>query len=294
MAAALIHHRRVAFLAPSPEGAGLQPQTSTRLGNAPAWILVVVLMAAGCLGAMGLDVMPPKPAKYFNDYANVVSSDTARQLNQTLEGFEKQTSSQIVVAVFPKMQSDSSIEDYTQRIAQNWGVGQKSNNNGAVLFVFIQDRKMFIQVGYGLEATLPDALCKRIVEDEIKPRFRQGNFGAGLSAGIDAMMRATRGEYKGTGRTAGQRRGSRGNPIIGLIVMVGLVLFFGALARALVRASRGTVFRRAGRSTWSGWTWGGGGGGWSGGGGGGGSWSSGGGFSGGGGSFGGGGAGGSW
>jgi hypothetical protein len=67
----------------------------------------------------------------------------------------------VVVAVFPKMQSDSDIADYTQRVAQAWGVGQKERRNGVVLFVFIQDRKMFIQVGYGLEGALPDATAIR-------------------------------------------------------------------------------------------------------------------------------------
>ena len=263
-----------------------------------AWsvgILFSVLTMALCLSATAAEVLPPKPAKYFNDYANVVSSETAGRLNKTLEDFEKQSSSQIVVAVFPKMQSDSSIEDYTQRLAQNWGVGQKTQNNGAVLFVFIQDRKMFIQVGYGLEGALPDALCKRIVEDELKPRFRQGNYGAGLSAGVDAMIRATRGEYKGTGRTVAQGRHSKGVPFGGLVFMGVMFLFFLAFARGVTRAARGTMFRRTGRMASSGWIWGSSGGGWSGGGGGGGGFSSGGGgFSGGGGSFGGGGAGGSW
>jgi len=101
------------------------------------------------------EVIPPKPEKYFNDYAHVASSATVTELNQRLEQFERDTSSQIVVAVYPKMQSDSSIEDYTVRVAQSWGIGQKGKDNGAVLFVFVQDRKMYIQVGYGLEGPCP-------------------------------------------------------------------------------------------------------------------------------------------
>src|ERR1700722_16346340 len=111
--------------------------------------------------------MPPAPAQYFNDYAGVVSPGTAAQLNQKLTDFEKATSSQVVVAIFPKMESDSSVDDYTLRVARAWKVGQKDNNNGIVLFVFVQDHKMFIQVGPGLEGALPDALCKRIISTEI-------------------------------------------------------------------------------------------------------------------------------
>ncbi|MDE3084624.1 MAG: TPM domain-containing protein, partial [Verrucomicrobiota bacterium] len=101
------------------------------------------------------EVIPPPPAHYFNDYANVVSPSTAADLDAQLTQFERDTSNQIVVAIYPHMQSDSSIEDYTVRVAQSWHVGQKVHDNGAVLFVFVQDRRMYIQVGYGLEGALP-------------------------------------------------------------------------------------------------------------------------------------------
>jgi uncharacterized protein len=240
--------------------------------------------------AEAAEVIPPKPTRYFNDYARVVSPAAADQLNRTLEDFEKQTSSQIVVAVFPKMQSDSSIEDYTVRVAQSWRVGQARTNNGAVLFVFVQDRQMFLQVGYGLEPVLTDALSKTIIENEIKPHFQRGNYEAGLTAGITAILQAARSEYKGTGRTVAQRRDSRGRGggIPFIIFIIFLIIFLSA-----TRRSRGTVYRRSGRTHWGG-PWGGFGGGWGGGGRGGGGGFSGGGFSSGGGSFGGGGAGGKW
>src|SRR5580700_1872971 len=87
--------------------------------------------------AMAAEVIPKVPERYFNDYANVVSTATATELNQKIEQFERDASSQIVVAVYPKMESDSSIEDYTVRVAQSWGVGQKEKKNGIVLFVFV-------------------------------------------------------------------------------------------------------------------------------------------------------------
>src|SRR6185437_15260046 len=111
---------------------------------------------------------------------------------------------QILVAVFPKMQSDSSIEDYTVRVAREWKVGQKNKNNGAVLFVFVNDHKMYLQVGYGLEGVLPDALCKRIIDEQITPRFRSGDFNGGLTAGVQSIIAATKGEYKGTGQTVAE------------------------------------------------------------------------------------------
>src|ERR1044071_2100887 len=178
----------------------------------------LALLTFNCLAR---EVIPPKPAAYFNDYAGVVSPSAARRLNQTLEDFEKSTSSQVVVAVFTRMESDSSVEDYTRRVAEAWRVGPKERNNGAVLFVFVQDRKMRIQTGYGLEGALPDATCKQIIENELVPRFRQNDFDGGLTAGVNAMLAATRGEYKGTGRTVREnRRGESGNNPYGAVPLI--------------------------------------------------------------------------
>jgi uncharacterized protein len=255
------------------------------------WLILALLPG---LRSSAAEVIPPAPAKYFNDYAGVVSTTTADRLNKTLEDFERESSSQIIVAVFPKMQSDSSIEDYTVRVARAWKAGQKEKNNGAVLFVFVQDRKMYVQVGYGLEGVLPDAICKRIIAEQIAPRFKAGDFEGGLTAGVQSLIAAAKGEYQGTGRTVAERRGvgsvSSG---AGSVLSVLCPLAFLALIVLITfsQRRRGMVYRNRG------WMWTGGmlgSGGWSGGGGGGFSRGGGGGFSGGGGSYGGGGAGGSW
>jgi uncharacterized protein len=249
-------------------------------------LIIATVLTLCALSSRAAEKIPPKPSGYFNDYAGVVPAATARELNEKLAQFERETSNQIVVAVYRTMQSDSSIEDYTQRVAQSWGVGQKERKNGAVLFVFIDDRKMFIQTGYGLEGALPDATCFDIVTNVIRPRFRNGDFAGGLSAGIDAMMQAVRGEYKGTGKTHAEE-GSNGPQFpIGLIVFL-FILFIVIMASRRNRRNGYGYSRRGGP-----FIGGFGGGGFGGGGG-----SSGGGFSGfsgGGGSFGGGGAGGSW
>jgi len=239
------------------------------------WLLTLSLAGAA-------EVMPPKPARYFNDYAGVVRPATAERLDRELVDFEKATSSQIVVAVFPKMQSDSAMEDYTVRIFKEWKPGQKGKDNGAILFVFTQDRKMRIETGYGLEGALPDATAKQIIENEIKPRFKAGDFEGGLSAGVKAMLQATRGEYQGAGTTVNRGK-NHAVPVKTIPFLLFVVIFIIILLSSFRR--RGTVYGRSGRSSWGGWSVGGGG--WSGGGGGGG-------FSGGGGSSGGGGASGSW
>lgn len=255
------------------------------------YLRAIFLLLASCFTAVAAEVIPPAPPYYFNDYAHVVSSQTASQLNQSLESFERETSDQILVAIYPKMQSDSSIEDYTVRVAREWRVGQKLKNNGAVLFVFIQDHKMFLQVGYGLEGALPDALAKRIIDEQIAPRFKAGDYAGGLSAGVQGILGAVKGEYRGTGLTVTESRRRTSNSVgqFGGLVVLGLFALIFILS--IARSSRHGWYYSSG-----GWGGGGWGGGWGGGGssGGGGFSGGGGGFSGGGGSFGGGGAGGSW
>ena len=264
--------------------------------------LLAILLLFCALPIWAAEVIPPAPEHYFNDYANVTSPDTASRLNHELADFERQTSSQIWVAVYPKMQSDSSVDDYTVRVARAWKTGQKAKNNGAILFVFVQDHKMFIQVGYGLEGALPDIVCKQIIDNEIAPRFKRGDFNGGLSAGVAALMAAAKGEYKGTGRTVadsnvGQQAGSIIPALVGVIFFI-VVLYI--IIKSIGGGGRGGGGGWGSTAGWliassmmnsrnSGW---GGGGGWSGGfggGGGGGDIAVGGG-----GSFGGGGAGGSW
>lgn len=238
-----------------------------------ALFCLALLLGVCARPAVAAEVIPPVPPQYFNDFASVVSSATVEKLNGELKQFEIETSNQVVVVVYPKMQSESSIEDYTVRVAQQWHVGQAGRDNGVVLFVFIQDRKMYIQVGYGLEGALPDVTCKRIIENEIKPRFKNKDFDGGLTAGVQAIMRATKGEYKGTGSVHQKR--SKG--VNWWVVLVVLILF----VANILSGKKGRVYRSSHPSGgfWStgGFSSGGGGG-----------------FSGGGGSFGGGGSGGSW
>jgi uncharacterized protein len=253
--------------------------------------LVVLSLLVGGAAGVSAESLPAPPEAYFNDYAGLVSSADAQRLDDKLRRFAEATSTQIVVAVFKDLPSPS-LEDFTVRTAESWRVGRKDWDNGAVLFVFVADRKMRIETGYGLEGALPDQLAARILDNEVRPRFRAGDWAGGLEAGIDGILAATRGEY------TAPPPAPHGMPLLPLLVIVLFVILFFWLASQgsggihTGRTYDGRGWRRdSGR--WGG-TWGGG---WSGGGGGfgGGGWSSGGGgFSGGGGSFGGGGASSSW
>jgi len=249
--------------------------------------------------AFAQPVAPPPPKDFFTDSTGRIPSDVAAQIEQKLRELEKASSNQVLVVVSDRLpEGYADISEYANRTAQAWRVGDKSRDNGAVLFVFIGDRKMRLEVGYGLEGALPDAIASRIVNDEIAPRFREGRFGEGLLAGVDAIVLATRGEYKPIAR------GMPRSQVALIVLVVAFFLFVGVIIPFLreiqsIRDYR-TYSGRGSSGGHIGRRWGSGGGGWSSGGGGwsggGSSWGGGGGggFSGGGGSFGGGGASGSW
>src|SRR5207249_5454494 len=122
--------RRGAFLASSKRRLDL-PVIKT-------FLISATLVALVSLSSQAAEVIPPKPAGYFNDYAGVVSKEAALRFNEQLAKFERETSNQLVVAIWETMPSQSSIEDFTERTFQAWAVGQKGRNNGAVLFVFVK------------------------------------------------------------------------------------------------------------------------------------------------------------
>jgi uncharacterized protein len=182
----------------------------------------------------------------------------------------------VVVALFRSLEGES-LEGYSIRLAQAWRIGQKGLDNGVIFLVFLDDRKMRIEVGYGLEGTLTDAVSSSILRDVVAPRFREGRTADGIAAGLDAIDRAIAGTYT---RSPSPDQGGRSGGLWLFVLFVVFMMF--GLIIPFVQGYRGR-----------GWTgdstgWGGGGSGDTGGG------SSGGGFSGGGGGFGGGGSSGSW
>jgi uncharacterized protein len=127
------------------------------------------------------------------DRANLLSAETRGSLEQSLEAFERETGHQIVVHVTPSLEG-LSIEEYSMRVAEAWKIGQKGLDNGAILTVAPNEREMRIEVGYGLEGVLPDAVCARIIREVITPEFRAGRMDAGVIAGVAAIESVTRGE----------------------------------------------------------------------------------------------------
>jgi uncharacterized protein len=254
-----------------------------RVKRHPLWRWWLLFAFAHAAPALAADPLPPKPTRYVSDKAEILSPNTVAALDSRLEAFERETSNQVIVATFPKVPDGYVLEDFTQRTAEAWGIGQRKEDNGVALFVFANDRKTRIEVGYGLEGALPDLIAKRIIENEMLPSFRAGDFDSGVTRAVTAIQQATRGEYKGTGRTAADwEEDGEVFWIIFFLFLLVIILMIVANRGAL---QRGTYYGPRGRRViWYPNV----GGGWQGG------RSGGGGFSGGGGSFGGGGASGSW
>ncbi|WP_243370010.1 TPM domain-containing protein [Microvirga solisilvae] len=221
------------------------------------------------------------------DQANILKPEERAALDAKLKAYEDKTSDQVVVATVSSLEG-TSVEDYANRLFRAWQLGQKKNNNGVLLLVAPNDRKLRIEVGYGLEGALTDALSKVIITTAIAPQFQKGNFVGGIDAGVDAILSILTGDAEQWQRKAEVREDPSSNmDAVITFLIIAFVIF--QVYRGLrgggsgVRSQRGSspwiISTGSGSGRSSGWSSG---------------RSSGGGFSGGGGSSGGGGASGSW
>lgn len=133
--------------------------------------------------------IPPPPTQHFTDRAGITTPAYAEKLNVRLGDFERKTTDQFIVVIFPKLETHSTLEDYCSRVMGAWGVGVKGVNNGVVLFMFVEDHKMRLQVGSGVLPLLTNASSKDII-NQMSPYFRRKDFEGGLTVGTDAVMKA--------------------------------------------------------------------------------------------------------
>lgn len=194
-------------------------------------------LMAVCLSVLLLHTIPvftqeelparPSPPRLVNDMANMLNSGEVQQLERQLVEFNRQTSNQIAIVTTRDLKGYE-ISDYAFRLGEKWGIGQNEFDNGILIVVNPgpQNQKgdVFIATGYGLEGAVPDATAKRIVEKEIIPRFKSGNYAGGLQAAVSTLSSLTRGEYtpkEYAQRTKNGRKGSSG-----LFVIILIVIFF--------------------------------------------------------------------
>ena len=249
------------------------------IGKAAFRFLVAILLFSLTPYATFAKEIPAKSNRLVNDYANALSASEVSTLESKLNAYYDSTSTHIAVVIENSLEGDD-LFDYCQRLAENWGIGEKGKNNGILIYVAVSDRKSRIHTGYGMEATVTDAISTRIRTQQMNPLFKAGRFYDGLDAATTSVMQAAAGEFVND-KELGQSEKRPSAVVMIIVVIIILVLFSRGGGRG--NRSRGGM---GGPIFWGGTL---GSGGFSGGSG------SGGGFGGfGGGGFGGGGSGGSW
>ncbi|OQP64211.1 methanol dehydrogenase [Niastella vici] len=255
-------------------------------------LLVPIFLFVSFLASAQNIPQRPNPPKLVNDFAGVLSPEEEQRLEQELVAYDDSTSNQVAIVLL-KTLDDYPIEEYAVKLFRSWGIGNKKTNNGVLILAAIEDHKIRIEVGYGLEGAIPDITANHIIQNDIAPNFRSGDYYEGLSKAAASIIKAAAGEYKAPADYRKRKGSGSAIPFGFIIFVIVMIIIFGGRNRG---GGGGFMSRRGsgwlgpfilgnmmGRSGGGGW----GGGGWSGGGGGG--------FGGfGGGSSGGGGASGSW
>lgn len=140
---------------------------------------------------------PITPTGHINDYANLLQEEDRQRIEQDLITFTASTTNEIAVVTIPSLEGEE-ISAYALRIFDTWKIGDKKNDNGLLLLISRDDRKVRIQTGYGLEGALPDLLAKNIIDTKITPSFKQGDYNSGIVLGLSSVKEAIKGEYIST------------------------------------------------------------------------------------------------
>jgi uncharacterized protein len=244
--------------------------------------LIFLFLMVGSLLAFSKEI-PTKPEghdRFVNDYARMLAPDQVRALNNKLYSYWDSTSTEIVIVIEDDL-GDDELFEYSQKLAQGWGIGQKGKNNGLLIYVAKEERAIRIHVGYGLEGAIPDFIAGRVIDNIIKPEFKTGQYGKGLNDGVDALIALAAGEFVFDEKDRNKNASHLPTWIIVVVIIIIIIIVsnLGSSGGRTYGGSRGPFF---GGTGWGVGGFGGGGGG--------------GGFGGGfgGGSFGGGGASGNW
>jgi uncharacterized protein len=164
----------------------------------------------------------PSLSARVNDYAAMLSPATRQQLESVLAALEKEESTQLAVLTIDSLQGEN-LEEFSLKVVEKWRLGQKGLDNGALLLIAKNDRKLRIEVGYGLEGVLTDLTSGRIIRDIITPQFKNGNFDQGVIDGVSAMIAAVRGEF--SAQTAVSSSKQSADDISGFVVFLLFILF---------------------------------------------------------------------
>ncbi len=196
-----------------------------------AGALLAAALAAGAPAVVRARELPPAPPTYVLDEGGWLSAEDEISLSQRLLAYERETSNQIVVAVFRSLEGED-LADFSQRVAEAWGIGRAEHDNGILLAVYVEERQIDIEVGYGLEPVVTDLIADDIRRNVLVPAFRAGRTAEGVVEGAEALMVAARGEYEGTGRALSDEDRPRGLPPFAVLILVLFVLVVITRARS--------------------------------------------------------------
>jgi uncharacterized protein len=150
-------------------------------------ICILILWAVfGVVNALAIDY--PEPTSWVNDYAGVLTGEQKQELDIFLKDLETATTNQVFVSIMETLPAGITLEEYVNELFERWQPGQKGKDNGVLLAIFINDRKLRIEVGYGLEEKLTDVASKLIIANDIVPAFKQGNYYAGIGKGLESIV----------------------------------------------------------------------------------------------------------
>jgi uncharacterized protein len=191
---------------------------------------LILLFFFFCQSSVSSALDPPKLQGYVNDYARMISPAAKVRLTEELKAFEQSDSTQVIILTVSTLEGET-IDGFGIKVGETWKIGQKDKANGIIVVVAKQERKIRIEVGRGLEGKLTDLLAGRIVDLVIAPRFKRGDFDGGFTAGVSALIDATRGEFKAEVKPKAKKTG--GGPSFFTLLIIGLVamLFIGSLSR---------------------------------------------------------------
>jgi len=170
----------------------------------------------------------PSPARFINDFAHILSESEVSTLEQKLRNYQDSTSNQFAIVTVSSL-DNYDIESYSYQLAKTWGIGQKDKNNGILILIAPNERKMRIEVGYGLEGAIPDAVCKQIIREVMKPYFKQNNYYAGIDEATNYLIKYASGEYKADPKA---EKGINPIWIIVFIVIILIISFISKYQRA--------------------------------------------------------------
>ena len=211
----------------------------------------------------------PHPQNYLNDYAGLLTSSQETELNAFLNSYDKKTTNQIFVGIFNSLDGEN-LEDLSIRIADQWQAGTKQKDNGVLLLVFLNERKIRIEVGYGLEPVLTDALAKAVIDNEITPNFRRQNYYQGIKSAVYKITKIISGEFSPEQlqvySRSGRKSGGGLSAFLYLIIIIIIFMRFPLLGLLLYSGGYGSRGRYGGYYSGGGGFFGGGFGGGGGGG----------------------------